>query len=45
VNEPQRYGRAGGFIGLEQFEVPQPGVTPFASAAPNADEVKSGATQ
>src|SRR5262249_46205840 len=23
VDEPQRYGRAGGFIGAEQFEVPQ----------------------
>jgi hypothetical protein len=30
---------------LEKFEVPQPGVTTFESASPNADAVKSGATQ
>jgi hypothetical protein len=45
VNEPERYGRAGGFIGLDQFEVPQPGITTFESASPNAEAVKSGATQ
>jgi hypothetical protein len=44
-NEPQRYGRAGGFIGVEQFEVPQPGVTMLGSAPANADAVKSGESQ
>jgi hypothetical protein len=44
-DEPQRYGRAGGFIGSEQFEVPQPGVTELGSAPANADAVKSGESQ
>ena len=45
VDEPQRYGRAGGFIGAEQFEVPQPGVTELGSAPANSDAIKSGAVQ
>jgi hypothetical protein len=44
-DEPQRYGRAGGFIGAEQFEVPQPGVTMLGSAPANADAVKTGEAQ
>ena len=44
-DEPQRYGRAGGFIGGEQFEVPQPGVTALPSAPANADAVKTGESQ
>jgi hypothetical protein len=44
-DEPQRYGRAGGFIGIEQFEVPQPGVTALHSAPANADAVKTGELQ
>jgi hypothetical protein len=45
ADEPQRYGRAGGFIGVQQFEVPQPGVTTFDSAPANATAIKSGAEQ
>ena len=44
-DEPQRYGRAGGFIGAEQFEVPQPGVTMLGSAPANAGAVKTGELQ
>ena len=44
-DEPQRYGRAGGFIGAEEFEVPQPGVTALRSAPANADAVKTGESQ
>ena len=44
-DEPQRYGRAGGFIGAEEFEVPQPGVTALHSAPANADAVKTGESQ
>jgi hypothetical protein len=44
-DEPQRYGRAGGFIGVEEFEVPQPGVTALHSAPANADAVKTGEAQ
>lgn len=44
-NEPQRYGRAGGFIGVEQFMVPQAGVTASASTPSNADAVKTGESQ
>jgi len=36
---------AGGFIGGEQFEVPQPGVTALPSAPANADAVKTGESQ
>jgi len=44
-DEPQRYGRAGGFIGVDQFMVPQPGVSALAAAPPNADAVKTGESQ
>jgi hypothetical protein len=44
-NEPERYGRAGGFIGVDQFMVPQPGVTALASAPANSDAVKTGESQ
>jgi hypothetical protein len=44
-DDPQRYGRAGGFIGAEEFEVPQPGVTALPSAPANADAVKTGESQ
>jgi hypothetical protein len=44
-DEPQRYGRAGGFIGAEQFEVPQPGVTELGSAPANDTAVKTGESQ
>lgn len=44
-DEPQRYGRAGGFIGAEQFEVPEPGVTMLGSAPADADAVKTGEAQ
>lgn len=44
-DQPQRYGRAGGFIGPDQFEVPQPGVTALSSAPANADAVKTGEAQ
>jgi hypothetical protein len=44
-DEPQRYGRAGGFAGIELFEVPQPGVGTLSSAPANADAVKTGESQ
>ncbi|MEO8626951.1 MAG: hypothetical protein ABI612_02460 [Betaproteobacteria bacterium] len=43
--EPQRYGRAGGFIGVENFEVPQAGSAASGSQSPGAIAVKSGESQ
>jgi hypothetical protein len=42
---PARYGRAGGFEGLDQFNVPQPGVTMLPDAPDNAVAIKSGEAQ
>ena len=42
---PERYGRAGGFEGLDQFNVPQPGVTMLPDAPENAVAIKSGEAQ
>ena len=44
-DEPQRYGRAGGFIGVEKFEVPQAGIAASPSQSPNAVAVKTGESQ